>query len=136
MSDYEIAALFAQYASVLEDTFINFISVLFGFLIAGYLVASKLTTRMILLLMMIYTAFALNQIFTMMSIADDLRNLEGLIRERVANGAIELHFHSGGKNPLRGALLDVSAFISLIGGYLGSIWFFLNMRNKQSDSET
>jgi hypothetical protein len=85
---------------------------------------------------MIYTAFALNQILTMMSIPEDLRNIEALIRERVANGAIELKFHSGGKNALRGALLDVSAFTSLIGGYLGSIWFFLSMRNRQSDSET
>jgi hypothetical protein len=133
MTDYELASLFDEYLSVLESTFINFVSVLFAFLVAAYLASRRLDARMVVVVLVIYSAFALNQILMISSLADDIRNLESLIAERVSSGSEALKFHSGAKNVVLGWLLDSSAFVSLIGGYLGSILFFFNQRSSHDE---
>ena len=45
MTDYELASLFTEYASVPVGTFINFVSAFFAFLLATYLVSSVLTSE-------------------------------------------------------------------------------------------
>ena len=48
MSDYELVYLFVEHNNALQTSLMNYVAVLFGFLIAGYLVASKLESRMVL----------------------------------------------------------------------------------------
>ncbi len=128
MTDYEIASLFAEYASILEQTFINYISVMFAFLVASYLVAHRLSNAMIGVVLVLYSAFALNQIAMMFAVSSDLRGLELLMVERISQGAEELRFHSGARNPLLGLLLGVSGFFAMVGGFVGSLWFFFLQR--------
>ena len=73
MSYYELASLFVEYASVLEQTFINYISVLFAFLVAAYMVSSRLDTRMVVVVLILFTAFSLNQI--LMIFVNQLREI-------------------------------------------------------------
>lgn len=61
MTEFEMLALLNNYYDSISSTFINFISVLSGYLIANYFVASKLTTFQYWLMNLVYTT--LNALF-------------------------------------------------------------------------
>ena len=132
MTDFEIAELFTEYFALMQTQIINYASVLFAFLLAGYLIASKLQRIMALVIVVIFSAFAIDALLTTWFLAIDVVELQLLMRERVANGSQELAFHAAAREDFTMNLYLVTAIRVFTGvlAYLGAIWFFFYQRNS------
>ena len=130
MTDFEIAELFTEYFALMQTQIINYATVLFAFLLAGYLIASKLQRVMATVIVIIFTAFAIDALLTTWFLAIDVVELQLLMRERVANGSRELAFHAAAREDFTMNLYTVTAMRVLTGvlAYLGAIWFFFYQR--------
>lgn len=130
MTDFEIAELFTEYFALMQTQIINYATVLFAFLLAGYLIASKLQRVMATVIIVIFTAFAFDALMTTWFLAIDVVELQLLMRERVANGSQELAFHAAAREDFNMDLYTVTAIRVLTGvlAYIGAIWFFFHQR--------
>ena len=84
MSDYELIDLLYQNVNVLQTVIMNFVAVLFAFLIAGYLVADKLGSRIVLIIVTLFTIVALQQALATIGLAHDFVGLIGLLADRAS----------------------------------------------------
>ena len=62
MSDYELIQLFYEILNGLQTALMNYVAVLFAFLIAAYLIADKLESRMAFIIVALFTLVALPQL--------------------------------------------------------------------------
>lgn len=136
MTDYEIAELFTAYFALMQTQIINFATVLFAFLLAGYLIAAKLQRIMAAVIVVIFSAFAFDALMTTWFLAIDVVELQLLMRERVANGSQELAFHAAARDDFTMNLYTVTAIRVITGvlAYLASIWFFFYQRRLGSEN--
>ena len=135
MSDFEIAELFAENFSLMQDQIINYATVLSAFLLAGYLVASKLQLVMAAIVIVIFSAFAIDSIMVIWFVGNDVVELQLLMRERVANGSSELAFHAAARGDFSVNLYLITLVRVLTGivAYIGAIWFFLYQRRLSNE---
>jgi len=131
MSDLELALLFREYYGVLQTQYINYISVLFAFIVAGYLVASKLRPAMVIVVVVLFSAFAVDSIIVMNFLNSDVSELQRLAQGRLADGHTDLSWFTGAK-VTQGPVLHLFAVlrhITVIGGYVGALIFFFHQRH-------
>ena len=79
MSDYELIDLFFQDISGLQTVVMNFVAVLFAFLIAGYLIADKLDSSIVFIVVMLFTLVTLQQTLITIGLGHDFAGLFGLL---------------------------------------------------------
>ena len=131
MTDYELAELFALYFSLIQDQFINYATVLFAFLISGYLIASKLNSAMTVIVVAIFTGFAFDSISVIWFICNDVASLQVIMHERVLNGSEELMFMAAARPDFdTGSLLifTLTRVLTALGAYIGALVFFFHQR--------
>ena len=58
MSDYELIELFDIYLASAMDYFMNFVAVLFAFIVAAYFVGDRMSKTMLILFIALYTIFS------------------------------------------------------------------------------
>ena len=75
MSDYEIVFMFNEYASTSTDMFMNVVTVISAYLIAGYLVAAKLKRGMAILVTILFTAALFQAVLSMLGFWSDAVSL-------------------------------------------------------------
>jgi hypothetical protein len=133
MTDFELAMLFKEYLSLLQSQYINLVSVIFAFLVAGYLVASKLQSMMVVVVITLFSAFVLDAILALNFLAADTLRLQELMAARIEAGSTELLFHSGARGDTASAdfFFAASRAVAVAGGYIGSIVFFFYQRRTE-----
>ena len=129
MSDYESLALVYSQISIILTELTIFISIVFSFLVVGYLVAHKLTRSMAAVLVTLFTMVVI------LSTAIFLRTSTGLLafvahlREAVAAGTSGLGWHplmtSSGGSLTTLNYLTPSLFVLT---YIGALVFFFQQR--------
>ena len=124
MTDYEILSLFGEFATNTQDTFINYVSILSAFIIASYLVANKLTNRMAVVLIGLFSMVAIQQGTALLLHWNDQLGLLAEIR-----GRDELGWHGANRAPAWfGLVFYATYFVTVFGGYIGSLIFFFERR--------
>jgi len=135
MTDYELAILFTETFALFQDQYMNYVTVLFAFLIAAFLVADKLKPVMAFTVVALFTAFAVDSMIVIAAFSTDISTLQQLMHERVLNGSVELTFNSGaGENYSPGILniMTISRVLVVFGGYIGAMGFFFYQRRMKS----
>ena len=132
MTDYELIYFFVEYVDGLQAAFMNYVAVLFAFLIAGYLVAAKLKSSMVSIVVGLFTLVVLLQAAVIIGHGYDTSALIGQITERAANPASGIDWH-GAANPAAGvagaAVLRFIPAVVVILSYIGGLIFFFHQRH-------
>ena len=137
MSDAELLNAFTEFVNTTWMIFTAYVSVVFAYLVAGYLVSGKLGTRMILLVSSIYSLVAFWAIFAintnLQSVSASVSEIKRIVRE----GDSTLGWLPLVSVPdfLNSAVPIMVMFIT-ISAYLGSIMFFYFQRKGYSEDRT
>jgi len=127
MTDYEILSLFGEFATNTQDTFVNYVSILFAFIIASYLVADRLTKTMVVVLIGLFSMVAIQQGTALLLHWNDQLGLLAEIR-----GRDELDWHGANRAPAWfGLVFYATYFVTVFGGYIGSLVFFFDRRRAR-----
>lgn len=131
MTDYEILSLFSEFGANTQTVFMNYVTVLSAFLIAGFLVADRLSKTMTIVLVALFSVVAFQQGTALLLHWGDQVGLMADIRGREALG-----WHGSARvGPLIGALFNITYFVAVIGGYVGALVFFFSRRRAKSVAE-
>ena len=126
MTDYEVLMAFTDIADSSQDSYMNFVSIVFGFIVAGYLVADKLSQKMTILITILFTFVAFQEA---MSAILFLTDYLGLIPEMQSREGLQFH----GAHDVGHFFPPVYIAIhiaTLILAYVGSIIFFFHQRRE------
>ena len=107
----------------------NYVSILFAFLIAGYFVAERLKPPMIALVIFLFTAVALYIILQLWAIEGAMGVLSTEMALRVANDGFDLpdlEMARGGS----AFKFYITEGIATIGGYIAALIFFFHQRHQ------
>ncbi len=85
MSDYELLDVFYAALNGLQGALMNNIAVLFAFLIAGYLVATKLESRIVFIIVGLFTLVTLQQAIATFGLGHDFAGAAAQIVARAAD---------------------------------------------------
>lgn len=130
MSDYELVTLFAEYNANLQTSLMNYVAVLFAFLIVAYLAASRLEARMVFVVVALFTLVALPQVLNVMGFGYDTAAIAGQIAARAAEDPSGLGWHGTSQpwGPISVSVTRYSTAVVLIVSYLGALIFFFHQR--------
>ena len=124
MTDYEVLTVFNEMSANTQDAYMNFVAILSGFLIAGFLVANKLSKSMTIIVTALFTVAALQQGSVIFLLWGDQVGLLADIHSREA-----LNWHGASRGgPSLGPFFDWTFGITVIGGYIGALVFFFHQR--------
>ena len=131
MTDYETVSLFLATLETLQSAFTNYVAVLSGFLIAGYLIADKLESRMVVIVITLFTLVVLQQGNTLTGLGYDAASLLGEISAQASEASSSLGWHGGATELGSGIgriILRFSAIAVLIISYVGGLILFFHQR--------
>lgn len=125
MSDYELAYLFTTITDRGSTVFMDYVTILFAFLVAGFFVADQLSRKMV---WVVIGSYIFAQVFVLLT----LNSIEGAITEmnnRRLQGSetFSWYVHLEGLASMMGWMLVLIEFLmSLI--VAASVWFFFERR--------
>ncbi len=132
MTDYELITFFYEGVNSLQVAFMNYVAVLFAFLIAAYLVAARLESSMVFIIVGLFTLVILQQSVTLVGFGYDVAALLSQIAARASEDPTGVGWH-GGATPLAGAVgapvLRFSGAVIMIFSYIGGLVFFFHQRH-------
>ena len=131
MSDYELVYLFVEHNNALQTSLMNYVAVLFGFLITGYLVASKLESRMVFVVVAMFTLVAVPEAINVIGFGSDTAALGSQIAARAAENPAGLGWHGTASAALGVVGLPVlrfSTIVVMVLSYIGALVFFFHQR--------
>ena len=131
MTEYEMANLFGEWVTYSEAYFETFIGLLFAFLIASYLVSSKLTRPMVVIVIFSFTAVEINYIYSFWGSSADMASLAAKIGEAKAADNPHLDWMFGSGQSLVGSFelqLKVQSVI-MMASYIAALAFFFYTRH-------
>ena len=137
MSDAELLEAFTNFVNTSWMIFTAYVSVVFAYLVAGYLVSNKLGTRMILLVSTIYSFVAMWAIFAINTNLQSVSAAVIEIKRVVSEGDSSLGWLPIVSVPdyFNIAIPIIGTFIT-ISAYLGSVLFFIYQRRSSGETET
>jgi len=123
MTDYDLISLFHTSLGLLNQSLMDYISVLFAFLIAG----DKLSLPMTLFVMLLFTIIEGNLLTNMYFLQQDMHILSSQMASRVTNGDFDLPglvMSNVGNNH------SITTVIVTIAAYIGALIFFFHQRRE------
>ena len=138
MTEYEMASLANDMTGTASVLFLNWISVVTAFLVAGYLVSHRMNGWMIATLLLVYSYVYYGMVIPMFG---QIANLQGLGRkmEAFANAGSGLEWHSIGTRGLPPqwvwSATDIVNVVAFAVVYLVSIAFFVQCRHMNRNAE-
>lgn len=130
MTDYELLSLFSEFGGNTQETFVNYVGVLSAFIVAAYLVADRLTTKMTVVIVTLFSIVALQQGSALLLHWGDQVGLLAEIRTRD-----ELMWHGAHRAPPSiGLIFYATYFITVFGGYIGALVFFFDRRRRPANN--
>ena len=136
MTDFELLTILIEFINTTWMIFATYVSIVFAFLIVGYLVAKKLTPKIISLVITLYTLVALWSVFALNRNVVSIGAAAAEINRAVQEGDSSL-----GWVPASAALDFMAPVIPVlvtglaIVAYIGSILFFFYQRRSDTSNE-
>ena len=130
MTEAELITAFHGYLGEINAVLFGYISFISGFLIMSYLVAAKLSKFLSIIVLTLFTTTSGVLILRLFFIRLDFSSLYQYILQQTQSGNLELPWI--GKSPAWGTqLLTYLEVVTLVGGFIGCIAYFLFQRRKQ-----
>ena len=129
MTEYEAYDTLMTIGSQTYDLMFGFFSLVFGFLVMSHMAAGKLSGRLVVVVIALYSLACLLIVFNFYALNTDLDSLYSYMMVQKQIGAHELSWF--GKNPLWvPKSMTILQVLLGAGGYLGSIFFFFHRRKE------
>ena len=125
MSPYELADQHVELLNAITVYTQTYTTILFAFLVAGYLVGPKLDRTMAYILAGLFTAFSF---FAFLSMYGAMESVTGLTEVMIADASLDWHAANG---PSLGEYATPAFLIMIIGSYLAGLLFFFRARTLQ-----
>jgi len=127
MTEYELVDTFYTIAGLSDQLIVSFVTLLFAFLIASYLVSSKLDRRMVVVVIALYSFMALRYVLIFYNVSGDLVTLADTINEqRLLSSSSMGWLQIGGGISM--VLIGTTAAMFL--SFAASIYFFFHTRHR------
>lgn len=129
MTEYEAYDTVMSLASQTYNLMFGYFSLVFGFLVMSHMAAKKLSSRLVAVVIGLYTLASIVIVLNFYALNVDLDNLYRYMLDRKISSVYDLAWF--GKNPLwvPKTLSVLQVFLGL-GGYFGSIFFFFYSRKR------
>ena len=133
MTDYEMMSLVVEVVNTLWAIFATYVSVVFAFLVASYLVASELAARIVAIVITLYTLVALWSFWGLNRTAVTLSNLIAEIQRAVEEDGSSLAWYPGVSVPdfMLAAIPLLITTVAVVA-YAGSLGFFFHQRKYRT----
>ena len=130
MSDFELVSLFSELVINLQTSFMNYVAVLFAFLVGGYMTADKLDTITASIFIGLFSLVTLQQASPVLGFGNDASSLAALIAVRAADDPSGLGWHGAASSlgSIGTPILGVGAITIILLSYLGALVFFFHQR--------
>ena len=130
MTDYDLISLYQESATLQNEILINYIYVVFAFLVAGYFVADKLKLIMSILVVLLFSAISGFFFLELYYLSNDMGVVASEMALRVSNS--EFMLPKLGMVQLTDgiALIDISLRLATYGSYFGALVFFFYQRDQ------
>jgi hypothetical protein len=126
VTDYEVLMAFSDIANSSQASYMNFVTIVFAFIVAGYFVSDKLSQKMASLLTILFTLVAFQEAASTMLFTTDFLGLIPEIKSREG-----LQFHGAfSVSSFFPPMYIALHFVTLILAYIGSIIFFYHQRHQ------
>ena len=133
MTDYEMLSGLTELINTLWTIFTVYVSIVFAVLVAGYIAAAKLTSRMVSLIITLYTLVALWALLGLNRTSLTITALTAEIQRAVLEEGSSLGWHPVTTTPdFVFVALPFGISVLAIVAYVGSIIFFLHQRRSGS----
>jgi len=132
MTDFEMSYLVLEQVSIAFTVLATYVSIVFAFLVAGYLVAHKLASSMVAILITLFTMISMMVAGIAVRAGRGISGLEEEIRRAVAEGRSSLSWNASALADSGGSAMStliplIFASIIIIA-YIGALWFFFHQR--------
>ena len=132
MPGYEAFSLFNEMVGNLNTILFGYISMLTAFLVMSYISAHRLSTLLVVLVLVLFTAACFTFILQVNLIKVQMASLYEYMLHLKAEGDMSLQWF--GNNPSQSVnFLTIFHNIVTVGGYLGSTVFFLYQRHQNRE---
>ena len=135
MTDYELLSILAEFINATWMVFATYVSIVFAFLVAGYLVSNRLTKRMISIVITIYTLVAL---WSLWGLNRNIATVTAIVAE--IKRAVREDGSSLGWVPAVGTpdflfpIVPILVTMLAVVAYAGSIAFFFHQRKFRASA--
>ena len=126
MSEYELVDTFYTIASLLDQLIGSFVTLLFAFLVASYLVSSKLNRKMVTIVVALYSFMALRYTILYLNVSDDMIALAEQITEFRLRGSSSLDWMVIGDGL---SVMHYTQTIAMFLSFAASLVFFFYTRH-------
>jgi hypothetical protein len=127
MTEYEAYDIVMSLASETYSLMFGYFSLVFAFLVMSHLAAHNIPSRLVAVVLGLYTVATLVIVLNFYALNVDLDNLYAYMLDQKMSGTYDLAWF--GMNPLWvPRTLTVLQVLLGLGGYLGSVFFFLYSR--------
>ena len=126
MTDFELISLFNEYENLTQYSFMNFVTIIFAFLIASFFVAAKLNKPMTAVVIVVFTFASLQQ---GLSVFLQFGDQSALVPEILSRDSLQWH----GANRVGEIAVEFFAVIyfgTIFFGYIGTLIFFFHQRHQ------
>jgi hypothetical protein len=121
MTEYELVEAFYTIAGLSDQLVASFITLLFAFLVASYLVSSKLDRRMTAVVIALYSYMALRYVALFYNVTDDIVTLADTLTELRLRGGSSLEWMEIGAGM---SMMLITQTVAMILSFVASIFFF------------
>lgn len=130
MTEYELVETFYTIAELSDQLILSFTTLLFAFLIASYLVSSRLDSRMVMVVIALYSFMALRYVLVYFNVSDDLVTLSMTINNLRLDPKSSLDwFEIGGGM----SYMIIGTTAAMFLSFLGSVYFFFYTRRRDGN---
>ena len=135
MSDYELLSAFIEFINTTWLIFTTYVSIVFAFLVAGFLVSSRLSSKMTLLVTTIYTLVAVWSIFALNRNVAAIAAAQNEIKRAIQDSGSSLGWLPAASIPdfANSAVTFLVTTIAIFA-YVGSVFFFFYQRKSSGDN--
>ena len=134
MTDYELVSLLTESIMLLWQIFATYVSIVFAFLVATYLVSHKLAAKMVSTVIALYTLVVAWSLFGISRTSATVIALANEIKLSVLQGNASLAWHPVVSTP--DLALTFIQFLNngvAVFAYVASIIFFFHQRSASGD---
>jgi len=127
MTEYELVDTFYTIATFADQLIASFITFLFAFLIASYLVSAKLDSRMVVIVIALYSFMALRYVLIYYNATGDMIPLADTLMELRIRGDSSLDWLEIGGGM---QMMHIGTSLAMFLSFAASILFFFFMRHR------
>ncbi len=136
MTDYELLTIFIEFVNTTWIIFATYVSIVFAFIVASHLVASQLTSRVVSLVITLYTLVAVWSVWGISMNAVSISATAGEMKRRLLEDNSSLGWLRLIEMPdvMRSIIPSLITLLALVV-YVESIVFFFSQRRADRPAE-